>query len=80
MNYCESIGGKSDVRYQHKKQSGGAGQFADVAIRFAPGEAGSGFEFVSEIKGGNVPKEYIPGVVKVPPLPSVPSHPTFLVD
>lgn len=49
----------------HKKQSGGSGQFADVAIRFEPGEAGTGFEFRSDIKGGVVPKEYIPGVTKV---------------
>ena len=49
----------------HKKQSGGSGQFADVAIKFEPGEPGSGFEFRSEIKGGVVPKEYIPGVLKV---------------
>jgi hypothetical protein len=53
------------VRYVHKKQSGGSGQFADVAIRFEPGESGTGFEFKSEIKGGTVPKEYIPGVLKV---------------
>ena len=53
------------MRYIHKKQSGGSGQFADVQIRFEPGEPGSGFEFVSEIKGGAVPKEFIPGVVKV---------------
>lgn len=49
----------------HKKQSGGSGQFADVAIKFEPGEAGTGFEFRSDIKGGVVPKEYIPGVTKV---------------
>lgn len=53
------------MRYVHKKQSGGSGQFADVAIRYEPGEPGSGFVFKSEIKGGTVPKEYIPGVVKV---------------
>jgi hypothetical protein len=48
----------------HKKQSGGSGQYADVSIKFEPGEAGTGFTFKSEIKGGVVPKEYIPGVVK----------------
>ena len=48
-------------------QSGGSGQFAEVAIRFEPGEAGTGFEFRSDIKGGTVPKEYIPGVTKVRP-------------
>lgn len=65
MNYREGISRPADVRYVHKKQSGGAGQFADVAIKFEPGEPGTGFEFRSEIKGGVVPKEYIPGVVKV---------------
>lgn len=65
MNYRESISRPADVRYVHKKQSGGSGQFADVAIRFEPSEAGAGFVFKSEIKGGSVPKEYIPGVVKV---------------
>lgn len=64
VNYREGISRASDIRYVHKKQSGGSGQFADVAIRFEPGEPGTGFEFRSEIKGGVVPKEYIPGVVK----------------
>jgi len=64
VNYRESISRSSDVRYVHKKQSGGSGQFADVAIRFEPGEPGAGFVFRSDIKGGSVPKEYIPGVLK----------------
>jgi elongation factor G len=64
VNYRESISRPNDIRYTHKKQSGGSGQFADVAIRFEPGEPGSGFVFRSEIKGGAVPKEYIPGVLK----------------
>ena len=64
VNYRESISKKQEVRFTHKKQSGGAGQFADVQIRFEPLEAGSGFEFVSDIKGGVVPKEFIPGVQK----------------
>ncbi|KAJ3680302.1 hypothetical protein LUZ60_016580 [Juncus effusus] len=64
VNYRESISRISEVRYTHKKQSGGAGQFADITVRFEPLEAGSGYEFKSEIKGGAVPKEYIPGVVK----------------
>lgn len=63
MNYRESISKNGDIRYVHKKQSGGSGQFADVAIRFEPGEPGSGFVFKSEIKGGAVPKEYIPGAL-----------------
>jgi elongation factor G len=64
VNYREAISIPADVRYVHKKQSGGSGQFGDVAIRFEPGEPGSGFEFRTEIKGGVVPKEYIPGVTK----------------
>ncbi|KAG1668158.1 hypothetical protein FOA52_005150 [Chlamydomonas sp. UWO 241] len=64
VNYREGISRSAEVRYVHKKQSGGSGQFADVAIRFDPGEPGSGFVFKSEIKGGTVPKEYIPGVLK----------------
>ena len=65
MNYREGISRTAEVRYVHKKQSGGSGQFADIAVRFAPGEPGTGFEFRSDIKGGVVPKEYIPGVTKV---------------
>nr|GMD97234.1 elongation factor G-2, chloroplastic [Ipomoea batatas] len=64
VNYRESISKVSEVRYIHKKQSGGQGQFADITVRFEPLEAGSGYEFTSEIKGGVVPKEYIPGVMK----------------
>lgn len=52
VNYRESISRPNDVRYVHKKQSGGSGQFADVAIKFEPGEPGTGFVFRSEIKGG----------------------------
>ncbi|CAK8562726.1 unnamed protein product [Lathyrus sativus] len=64
VNYRESISKVSEVRYVHKKQSGGQGQFADITVRFEPLDPGSGYEFKSEIKGGAVPKEYIPGVVK----------------
>ncbi|MBA0685350.1 hypothetical protein Goshw_020133 [Gossypium schwendimanii] len=64
VNYRESISKVSEVKYVHKKQSGGQGQFADITVRFEPMEAGSGYEFKSEIKGGAVPKEYIPGVMK----------------
>jgi elongation factor G len=62
--YRETISKVSDVDYIHKKQSGGAGQFARVKIKFEPLEAGSGYEFVNKIKGGDIPKEYIPGVEK----------------
>ena len=62
--YRETISKLSDVDYIHKKQSGGAGQFARVKIRFEPGDPGSGYEFINQIKGGNVPTEFIPGVKK----------------
>ena len=62
--YRESLGSAADIDYTHKKQSGGSGQFARVKIKFEPLEAGSGFEFESKVVGGNVPKEFIPGVEK----------------
>lgn len=68
--YREAITRNAEVDYTHKKQSGGSGQFARVKVKFEPANmdeegATSDFEFVSEIKGGVVPKEYIPGVQKV---------------
>ena len=62
--YRETISASYDVDYTHKKQSGGAGQFARVKITFEPGEPGSGYEFINKIKGGNIPTELIPGVEK----------------
>ncbi|OYX69308.1 MAG: hypothetical protein B7Y79_00040 [Rhodospirillales bacterium 35-44-4] len=62
--YRETIARKAEVDYVHKKQSGGAGQFAKVKIVFEPLEPGSGCQFVSTIVGGSIPKEYIPGVEK----------------
>jgi len=62
--YREAITRKVDHDYTHKKQSGGSGQFARIKFTIEPNEAGKGFEFVSAIVGGNVPKEYVPGVSK----------------
>ena len=62
--YRETISKPYEIDYTHKKQSGGAGQFARVIIRFEPAEPGSGFQFESAIVGGSVPREYIPGVQK----------------
>merc|ERR1712137_273830 len=62
--YRETISREAEITYTHKKQPGGSGQFAEVKMTFEPGEAGQGFVFEDEIKGGNIPKEYIPGVEK----------------
>ncbi len=62
--YRETITQPFDMKYTHKKQSGGSGQFAKVEITFEPAETGEGFIFVEKIVGGNIPKEYIPGVEK----------------
>ena len=62
--YRETITQPTSVDYTHKKQSGGAGQFAKVVLEFEPLEKGEGVVFESKIVGGRVPKEYIPGVEK----------------
>ena len=62
--YRESIGREVQIDYTHKKQSGGSGQFARLKMIVTPGERGTGILFHDEIKGGNIPKEYIPGVEK----------------
>ena len=62
--YREYLAKPVNLTYTHKKQSGGSGQFGEIKIDVVPGERGSGFQFFDEIKGGNVPKEYIPSVEK----------------
>jgi elongation factor G len=62
--YRETITKPTTIDYTHKKQSGGAGQFAKVVMEFEPLEKGEGVIFDSKIVGGRVPKEYIPGVEK----------------
>src|SRR5688500_7575475 len=62
--YREYLAKPVDLTYTHKKQSGGSGQFAEIKIVVTPAERGSGFVFTDNIKGGNVPKEYIPSVEK----------------
>jgi elongation factor G len=62
--YRESLARKVDVDYTHKKQSGGSGQFGRIKFSVEPGERGSGVVFIDEVKGGNIPKEYIPSVEK----------------
>lgn len=58
----ETIARRVETRHRHRKQSGGAGQFADVAIVVEPQPRGAGFEFAETVKGGAVPKGYIPAV------------------
>lgn len=62
--YRETISNPTKVDYLHKKQSGGAGQYARVVLEFEPLERGKGFIFQDKTFGGSIPKEYVPGVVK----------------
>ncbi len=62
--YRETIQNEVDAEYQHKKQSGGRGQYAFVQCKVRPGEPGAGFKFVNSIKGASIPNEYIPGCEK----------------
>lgn len=68
VSYREAITQAAEVDYTHKKQSGGSGQYARIKVKFEPkdfsDESAMDFEFVSDIKGGSVPKEYVPGVAK----------------
>jgi elongation factor G len=62
--YRETIKGKADVQGKHKKQSGGHGQYGDCKIRMEPLARGGDFEFVNEIFGGAIPRNFIPAVEK----------------
>jgi len=62
--YRETISKTAEVDYTHKKQTGGSGQFARVKMVVEPNEQGAGYEFENKVVGGNVPKEFIPGVEK----------------
>ncbi len=64
VSYRESIKDEVEQEYKYAKQSGGRGQFGHVFLRIKPGEPDSGFVFHNEIKGGAVPKEFIPAVEK----------------
>jgi elongation factor G len=62
--YQETILGKAEHKYRHKKQSGGKGQFGDVHFRISPTERGEGFKFVNSIVGGVIPSNFIPAIEK----------------
>ena len=62
--YRETITGNAETTYRHKKQSGGAGQFGEVALKIEPLERGAGFEFVDHVKGGAIPGTFMPAVEK----------------
>jgi elongation factor G len=62
--YREYLARPVDIDYTHKKQSGGSGQFGRIKFKVTPGERGTGITFTDAVKGGNIPKEYIPSVEK----------------
>jgi elongation factor G len=62
--YREYLAKPVELTYTHKKQSGGSGQFGEVKVKLTPGERGAGINFIDSIKGGNIPREYIPSVEK----------------
>ena len=62
--YRETVTGKAEGHYRHKKQTGGAGQFGEVYLRVEPLERGAGVEFVDDTFGGSIPKQFLPAVEK----------------
>ncbi len=62
VSYKETIKGTADVDCKYARQSGGKGQYGHVKIRIEPNESGKGYEFLNEITGGAIPKEFIPAV------------------
>ncbi|MFD0325739.1 hypothetical protein [Lysobacter gummosus] len=62
--YRETVAGRAEGHYRHKKQTGGAGQFGEVFLRVEPLPRGGGFEFVDEVKGGTIPGQFLPAVEK----------------
>ena len=62
--YREAISRRAEFNYTHKKQTGGSGQYAKIDYVVEPGEVGSGFEFESQVTGGNVPREFWPAIEK----------------
>ena len=65
VNYKEAIRGTYQIHETFKKQTGGRGKYADIVVEFSPADEGvTGLQFIDEVKGGNIPREYIPAVEK----------------
>ena len=62
--YQETISAKAEGHYRHKKQTGGAGQFGEVYLRVEPLERGEGFDFVDELFGESIPRQFLPAIEK----------------
>ncbi|MGD2174762.1 MAG: elongation factor G, partial [Candidatus Brocadiaceae bacterium] len=62
--YLETITRSATAQYRHKKQTGGRGQYGEVYLRVEPNERGEGFEFIDEIRGGVIPRQFLPAIEK----------------